>query len=353
MDASVAAIEMIMGFEGLRLEAYRDPSGTPTIGYGTTVYPDGTPVAMGDGISENAAREYLAFDVSGFGKGVSDLLGDLQVTQNQFDALVSFAYNEGLAALGDSTLLKKFRAGDLAGAAAEFPRWNKATVNGALVVLPGLVIRRAAERALFEHPPAHGAPSGTATAIGPSSLPAPAAAPVVVPVAAAVATAPAPGKNYLRLQRTSGTDHGLTLLDLTYVKNGVDQGHIQVYSGAPGHQQFRTGKDSRVGSLEPLPEGRWFIHDISWCDGRDNYTGHVFNAGLGPVVIPLDYVEPGSTARSAIEIHIDFNQATAPGTAGCLGVRSVADYKTLVGWLRDTDPRGLYVDYGLGSCPRP
>ena len=100
-----------------------------------------------------------------------------------------------------------------------------------------------------------------------------------------------------------------------------------------------------------MPEGRWRVGDINFRDGKDNYTGKVWNAGLGPVKILLDYKEPDSTARAAIEIHIDWNKKTSPGTAGCVGVRSVADYKTLVGWLRDTDPRDLFVDWGLGSCP--
>jgi GH24 family phage-related lysozyme (muramidase) len=356
MHASTHALGLIVKFEGLELEAYRDPGGTPTIGYGTTVYPNGVKVRLGDGISANEAHEYLAFDVARFAKGVSDKVADLPLNQNQFDALVSFSYNEGLAAFAGSTLLTKLRAGDIKGAAAEFPRWNKATVGGVLKVLPGLVTRRAAEQALFEAAPGKGA-VGAATPIGPSSEPQPAAAGGVADGAAAALAAaapvPVPGKNYLRLTRTTGVDHGLTLLQLTYVKNGVSQGHILVYSGAPNHQVFRKGKDSHAGSLEPLPEGRWFVHDIQWRDGKDNYTGKVFSAGLGPVSIPLDYKAPGTTARSAIEIHIDFNKATSPGTAGCLGVRTVNDYKTLVRWLRDTDPRGLFVNYGLGSCPNP
>lgn len=347
MKATTAAVNLIVRFEGLRLDAYLDPGGTPTIGYGTTVYPNGVRVKLGDGISTNEAHEFLAFDVSKFASGVSDRVAGVRLNQNQFDALVSFTYNVGLAAFAGSTMLRKLTAGDLAGAAAEFPRWNKATVGGVLTVMPGLVTRRAVERALFETAPV-AAPGGPTTTVGPPSAPAPAGG---APHAAA--TTAVPGKNYLRLTRTSGTDHGLTLLRLTYVKNGLDQASILTYSGAAGHQVFRKGRDSQVGSLEPLPEGRWFVHDIQWRDGRDNYAGKVFSAGLGPVFVPLDYSAPGTTARSAIEIHIDFNVATSPGTAGCLGVRTVNDYRTMVQWLRDTDPRGLFVDYGLGSCPTP
>jgi Phage lysozyme len=119
---------------------------------------------MRDGISVNAARVPGVRRVAVREVG-SDLVAGTHVTQNQFASLVSFAYNEGLGALHGSTLLKKFRAGDVTGAAAEFPRWNKATVHGKTVVLPGRVKRRTAERALFEHPPAHNTP-GAFTAIG-------------------------------------------------------------------------------------------------------------------------------------------------------------------------------------------
>ena len=109
------------------------------------------------------------------------------------------------------------------------------------------------------------------------------------------------------------------------------------------------------GSFEPLPEGKWSLHDIEWRDGRDNYGGKVWNSGLGPAKIRLDYKEPGMTQRSAIEIHIDWNRRheRGAGTAGCIGIHNVADFKILVGWLRETNPRDLFVDWGLGTCPQP
>ena len=70
--------------------------------------------------------------------------------------------------------------------------------------------------------------------------------------------------------------------------------------------------------------------------------------------MPLDYVEPGTTERSAIEIHIDWNRNYgAPGTVGCIATYNIADYKRFVTWLRDTDPRDLYVDWKSGTCPNP
>ncbi len=346
MKASTVAVDLIVKFEGLKLDAYLDPTGTPTIGYGTTVYPNGVRVKIGDGISTNEANEYLAFDVNKFSDGVSGKVAGLTLTQNQFDALVSFAYNVGLGAFGGSTLLEKLKAKDKAGAAAQFPRWNKGKVKGVKQVLPGLVTRRAAEQALFLKAPVPTAASTAATLLGPSATPVQAAP---APKVAAIA-----GKTYLLLTRTADKDaKGLTVLRLAYIKNGQDKAHILVCSGTPSHQAFRTASKSQLGSLEPLPEGRWFVNDIKWRDGKDNYNGKVFSSALGPVTVKLDFKAPGSTARRAIEMHIDANRATNPGTAGCIGVKSVADYKTLVTWLRDTDPRGLFVNYGLGTCPNP
>jgi len=105
--------------------------------------------------------------------------------------------------------------------------------------------------------------------------------------------------------------------------------------------------------MEPLPEGKWSLSDIRWRAGADNYSGAVWNDGLGPAKVELSYQGPGTTARAEIEIHIDWNRKTSPGTAGCVGLLNIADYRTFVGWLRDTDPRSLFVDWGLGTCPAP
>jgi hypothetical protein len=156
---------------------------------------------------------------------------------------------------------------------------------------------------------------------------------------------------HLRLTRTQRRDdRGLELLQLQYLKAGRPAGELLVVSGAPGAQTFRTGSRSRAGSLEPLPEGRYAIADIAWAGGRDNYAAS-WGPGLGPASVPLTYAGPGTTERSAIEAHYDANASRSPGTAGCVGLRSVDDLRTLVGWLRDSDPRQLYVDWGLGTCP--
>jgi lysozyme len=167
---------------------------------------------------------------------------------------------------------------------------------------------------------------------------------------------PSPG-TYLRLTKSNRKDHyGCYVLILEYIKNGRVQGSLEVCSGQPNKQNFRVGTRSISGSMEPLPEGKWYINDILWAGGKDKYGPVVHNKGLGPVTVPVKFIGPNTTARRGIEIHIDWNRphrGNAPGTAGCVGIYNIADYKVFVSWLQDTDPRDLYVDWGLGTCPKP
>lgn len=133
-------LDLIRTFEALRLDAYRCPAGLWTIGYGHT----GSDVHRGLSITEERAEELLAQDVAVFEDGVAEL-APASITPWQFSALVSFAYNCGLQALAGSTLLRKLNAGDIQGAADEFPRWNKSRGR----VLRGLTRRREAERSMF------------------------------------------------------------------------------------------------------------------------------------------------------------------------------------------------------------
>lgn len=147
MYISKNGLEHIKLFEGLRLKAYRCSAGIWTIGYGHTkgVYPGMT-------ITQELADKFLVDDVWNFEREVDSLL-KVPVTQGQFDALVSFAFNVGSdidedtipEGLGDSTLLRLLNAGDVAGAAAEFPKWNRSKGR----VIDGLTRRRLAEQALF------------------------------------------------------------------------------------------------------------------------------------------------------------------------------------------------------------
>jgi lysozyme len=139
MRTSKRGIDLVRSFEGLRLKAYKCPAGVWTIGYGHT-----GAVHEGDKITEEDAIEYLEDDLDRFEKCV-DKAVNVPITQNMFDALVSFAYNVGCGAFKKSALLKKLNAKDYEGAADQFPRWNKAGGRE----LAGLTRRRAAERAMF------------------------------------------------------------------------------------------------------------------------------------------------------------------------------------------------------------
>ena len=146
MKISQNGLNLIKEFEGLSLKPYLDVVNIPTIGWGNTYYPDGKKVTMNDKpIDELKANEILEYIANkDFASFVSKVV-KVPLNQNQFDALVSFAYNVGNGSLQNSTLLKKLNSGDYQGASNEFLRWNKAGGK----VLNGLTKRREKERALF------------------------------------------------------------------------------------------------------------------------------------------------------------------------------------------------------------
>ena len=140
-----AGLALLKSFEGCKLAAYPDPGtgGEPwTIGWGHT-----GGVKRGDTCTQAQADAWLLQDLDRFEQAVERLVS-VTLTQNQFDALVSFAYNCGQGSLQTSTLLRKLLAGDYAGAQQQFSRWNRA--NGK--EMPGLTRRRAAEAELFGQP---------------------------------------------------------------------------------------------------------------------------------------------------------------------------------------------------------
>ena len=139
-EVSEAGVRLVQEFEGCRLDAYRCPAGIPTIGYGAT----GPDIRMGMVWTQEQADARLVEDLARFAAGVERLV-QVDLTDNQFAALVSFAYNVGLGALAGSTLLRKLNAGDYLGAADQLPRWARAGGR----IMPGLSRRRLAERALF------------------------------------------------------------------------------------------------------------------------------------------------------------------------------------------------------------
>jgi len=144
MAVSLLGIDLICGFEGKRLVAYDDGVGVWTIGFGTTIYPNGTKVKKGDVCTESQAKEYMAHDLKKFELAVNGAV-TVPLNQNQFDALVSLAYNIGTNAFKNSTLVKKLNAGDYRGAADQFDVW----VNAGGKRMQGLVNRRAREKALY------------------------------------------------------------------------------------------------------------------------------------------------------------------------------------------------------------
>lgn len=144
-----SGINLIKSFEGLFLKPYLDPIKIPTIGYGIIEYPDGKRVTMQDSeITEEQALEYLTHEVNKKATEIEKLI-KVELNDNEFAALVSFAYNVGTGALGSSTLLKMLNANaDKTAVADQFLRWNKAGGKE----LPGLTRRRQAERSLFLQP---------------------------------------------------------------------------------------------------------------------------------------------------------------------------------------------------------
>lgn len=154
METSKTGIDLIKKYEGLKLKPYLCPAGIPTVGYGTTVYPNGRKVKLTDkAITKEQAESYLRFDVQNKCENYINVLVKQPINQNQFDALVSFVYNLGASAFERSTLLKKINQNpnDLS-IEAEFLKWINARVNGKLTPLNGLEKRRSEEAILYFSP---------------------------------------------------------------------------------------------------------------------------------------------------------------------------------------------------------
>ena len=134
-------VELIRHFEGCRFDAYLCPAGVWTIGYGHTA-----DVKEGDSIDQEAAEAFLIEDLETFEQAVTRLV-EVPLTQQQFDALVSWTFNLGAGNLAESTLLRKLNNYQYAEVPEQMMRWVKAGGQ----VLDGLVRRRAAEAALFQN----------------------------------------------------------------------------------------------------------------------------------------------------------------------------------------------------------
>ena len=141
MRISQEGVNLIKHFEGCRLEAYKCPAGVWTIGYGHT-----KGVKEGDAIEQEAAEAFLIEDLESFEQAVTRLV-EVPLTQQQFDALVSWTFNLGAGNLAESTLLRKLNNYQYAEVPEQMMRWVRAGGQ----VLDGLVRRRAAEAALFQN----------------------------------------------------------------------------------------------------------------------------------------------------------------------------------------------------------
>ena len=149
LQVTKPGLKLIKSFEGLELEAYFDIAGVITVGYGHT-----RTAKEGMVIDEAEANRLLALDVSIRETKLRDWAkrNDVELNQNEFNALVSFIYNVGFGAFQGSTAAKRLIRNDRLGAADALTWWNKATVKGQLREVLGLTRRRAAERAMFLMP---------------------------------------------------------------------------------------------------------------------------------------------------------------------------------------------------------
>ena len=145
-----AAVDLVKEHEGFRSSAYLDTSGLPVIGYGQTKI-NGQTVTMGQYITQAQADINLEQQLNQIQRLVLNHV-KVELNPHQLGALTSLVFNAGTRVITDSTLIRKLNAGDYAGAAQEFPRWNKASLGGQLVALPGLTKRRFNEQKLFLTP---------------------------------------------------------------------------------------------------------------------------------------------------------------------------------------------------------
>ena len=145
MQASINCLNIIEKSEGLRLYPYLCPAGVPTIGYGSTHYANGIAVTLHDSpITKQQAITLMLDTLVNYVSAVNRMV-HVPLNQNQFDALVDFAYNAGIGAFQTSTLLRLLNVHDYNGASGEFGKW----IHGDGEIQPGLVTRRELERKLF------------------------------------------------------------------------------------------------------------------------------------------------------------------------------------------------------------
>lgn len=275
MKISAAGLKLIKEFEGLRLTAYVCPAGVLTIGYGST----GSHVMPGKSITRAQADALLLKNLARFEAGVSELITK-PLTQGQFDALVSFAFNLGCGALEESTLRRRLNGGEEPNTviAQELPKWVKA--GGA--TLPGLVRRRAAEVEL-------------ATSGG------------VAPAAAATVTIKAMQTTLLKKRAVPGTElapdeHSVVAPGKTYAGCKVlGQDGMHTLLELPGGAGQWYVFPSHWEGFEPKPGGGGRVLAVKYQSQRDNKTSGADNANRtcfsSSCAMLAMTVKPGSVAN--------------------------------------------------------
>lgn len=144
MTLNDSGIDLIKNFESCRLQAYQDDKGVWTIGFGCTHH-----VRSNSVISQEEADERFEEDIKSITNVVLNLILPRQITENQFSACVSLAYNIGIGNFKSSTVLYNLKMGHLDDAAKAILLWNKETIDGVKEVSKGLSRRREAEKNLF------------------------------------------------------------------------------------------------------------------------------------------------------------------------------------------------------------
>lgn len=157
MKTGERGIALIKAFEGCKKRPYRCPAQLWTVGYGKLMYPDQARLKVPERLTyplkpehdrvftPEEINDFLVEELRSTERGVSRLCPAATSDQGQFDALVSFAFNCGIGALQRSSIRSQYNRGEIEEAAESFLKYSKA--NGK--VLPGLLRRRNAERALF------------------------------------------------------------------------------------------------------------------------------------------------------------------------------------------------------------
>ena len=155
-------VKFIQKHEGFRTDVYLDQAGLPTEGTGHLLTAEEkVKYRVGDRVPDDVLEMWFDQDISRFESAVNRLV-KVPLTQNEFDALTSFAFNVGVSAFQNSSVLRRLNGHNNAGAADAFLLWNKVTKNGKKVVSKGLTNRRKAEKELFQSSPNKGQDESTA-----------------------------------------------------------------------------------------------------------------------------------------------------------------------------------------------